>query len=162
MRYQMKQAWLALGDDYSIKDEAGRDIFFVDGRAFSWGDKLSMRHVGGGEVAFIQQKLMSWGPTYEIYRGGELFAVVKKELFTFFKARFSVDVPGPDDYEAEGDFWNREYAFMRGGQQVARISKAFFSWTDTYGIDVAEGEDDVTILAACVVIDLCMYGDKKD
>lgn len=162
MRYQMKQAWLALGDDYSIKDEAGRDIFFVDGRAFSWGDKLSMRHVGGGEVAFIQQKLMSWGPTYEIYRGGELFAVVKKELFTFFKARFSVDVPGPDDYEAEGDFWNREYTFMRGGQQVARISKAFFSWTDTYGIDVAEGEDDVTILAACVVIDLCMYGDKKD
>lgn len=162
MRYQMKQAWLALGDHYSIKDEAGRDIFFVDGRAFSWGDKLSMRHVGGGEVAFIQQKLMSWGPTYEIYRGGELFAVVKKELFTFFKARFSVDVPGPDDYEAEGDFWNREYAFMRGGQQVARISKAFFSWTDTYGIDVAEGEDDVTILAACVVIDLCMYGDKKD
>jgi uncharacterized protein YxjI len=162
MRYQMKQAWLALGDDYSIKDEAGRDIFFVDGRAFSWGDKLSMRHVGGGEVAFIQQKLMSWGPTYEIYRGGELFAVVMKELFTFFKARFSVDVPGPDDYEAEGDFWNREYAFMRGGQQVARISKAFFSWTDTYGIDVAEGEDDVTILAACVVIDLCMYGDKKD
>jgi uncharacterized protein YxjI len=158
----MKQAWLALGDDYSIKDEAGRDIFFVDGRAFSWGDKLSMRHVGGGEVAFIQQKLMSWGPTYEIYRGGELFAVVKKELFTFFKARFSVDVPGPDDYEAEGDFWNREYTFMRGGQQVARISKAFFSWTDTYGIDVAEGEDDVTILAACVVIDLCMYGDKKD
>ncbi len=162
MRYQMKQAWLALGDDYSIKDEAGRDIFFVDGRAFSWGDKLSMRHVGGGEVAFIQQKLMSWGPTYEIYRGGELFAVVKKELFTFFKARFSVDVPGPDDYEAEGDFWNREYAFMRGGQQVARISKAFFSWTDTYGIDVAEGEDDVTILAACVVIDLCMYENKKD
>jgi uncharacterized protein YxjI len=158
----MKQAWLALGDDYSIKDEAGRDVFFVDGRAFSWGDKLSMRHVGGGEVAFIAQKLLSWGPTYEIHRGGELFAVVKKELFTFFKARFHVDVPGPDDYEAEGDFWNREYRFVRSGREVARVSKTFFSWTDTYGIDVAEGEDDVTILAACVVIDLCMFGDKKD
>jgi uncharacterized protein YxjI len=116
---------------------------------------------GGEEVAFIAQKMLSWGPTYEIYRGGQLFAVVKKELFTFFNCRFSVDVPGPDDYEASGDFWDHEYAFVRSGRNVAQVSKRFFSWTDTYGIDVADGEDDVTILAASVVIDLCCHGDKK-
>jgi uncharacterized protein YxjI len=72
-----------------------------------------------------------------------------------------VDVPGPEDYEAEGDFLQHEYAFSRSGQNVAQVSKRFFAWTDTYGIDIAEGEDDVTILAAAVVIDLCCHDDKR-
>jgi uncharacterized protein YxjI len=163
MRYVMQQKWLALGDDYAIKTEDGREAFFVNGRAFSFGDKLSMLRGGRGgpEVAFIAQKLLSWGPTYEIYREGRLFAVVKKELFTFLHCRFHVDVPGPDDYEAEGDFLDREYTFTRGGQRVAEVSKRFFAWTDTYGIDIADGEDDVTLLAAMVVIDLCCHPDRK-
>lgn len=161
MRYQMKQKWLALGDDYVIRDAAGQQAFFVDGRVFSWGNKLSMQDNAGREVAFIQQKLLSWGPTYELYRNGSLFAVMKKQLFTLFKARFMIDVPGPDDYEAEGDFLNLEYIINRTGRTVARISKTFFSWTDTYGIDIVDGEDDITILAACVIIDLCMHPDHK-
>jgi len=42
------------------------------------------------------QKLLSLGPQYEIVSGGETVAVVKKHLFTPFRARFTVDVPGPD------------------------------------------------------------------
>ena len=30
MRYQMKQAVFAWGDDFTIKDDAGADVFFVD------------------------------------------------------------------------------------------------------------------------------------
>jgi uncharacterized protein YxjI len=161
MRYLMNQKWLALGDDFSIKTDDGREAFYVDGRAFSWGDKLSMTDSAGREVAFIAQKLLSWGPTYEIYREGRLFAVVKKELFTFFRCAFTVDVPGPNDYSAEGDFLDHEYTFTRSGRGVAQISKRWFALTDSYGIDIAQGEDDVTLLAATVVIDLCCHGDKK-
>src|SRR5438128_2572614 len=159
MRYVMRQKWLSFGDDYAIKTPDGTEAFYVDGRAFSWGNKLSMR-AGGKQVpwvAFIAQKLLSWGPTYDIYRQGQLFAVVKKELFTFFKCRFHVDVPGPDDYEATGSFLDREYSFERSGRRVAEVSKRFFSWTDTYGVEIADGEDDITILAAVVVIDLCCH-----
>jgi uncharacterized protein YxjI len=28
-----------------------------------------------------------------------------------------------------------------------------FAWADTYGIDIVDGEDDITILATAVVID---------
>ena len=48
----------------------------------------------------VAQKLLSFGPQYEISRGGDTLAVVKKHLFTLFRARFTVDVPGPDDLEA--------------------------------------------------------------
>jgi hypothetical protein len=35
--------------------------------------------------------------------------VAKKHLFTLFRCRFTVDVPGPDDLEAEGSSLEREY-----------------------------------------------------
>ncbi len=160
-RYQMQQKWMSWGDDYIVRDENGRDVFLIDGHAWSFGSKLSFQDMQGRELAFISQQLLAWGATFEIHRGGVLAAVVKKTVFTLFRAEFTVDVPGPGDLIAEGDFWDHEYAFTRHGQVVARVSKAFFSWTDSYGIDVAPGEDDVLIVAAAVVIDQCSHEKKK-
>ena len=161
MRYLMRQHFLSWGDDFTVQDESGQDGFYVDGKAFSLGDQLSFQDMEGHELAFIRQKLLAWGPTYEIYRRGELQAIVKKALFTLFQCRFSVDVPGPDDLEARGSFTDHEYEFERGGSSVAVVSKRWFSWTDTYGVEIAEGEDDILILAATVVIDMACHGDRK-
>ena len=162
MRYVLKQKFWSFGDDFRICDAEGRDAFFVDGRAFSWGDKLSFQDMQRHELAFIRQKLLSWGPTYEIERGGRLLAVVKKKLFTLLRCRFTVDVPGPDDLEAQGSFLDREYAFERHGQVVAEVSKKWFSWTDTYGVDINHGEDPIVILASTVVIDMICHQESKD
>jgi len=35
MRYAMKQKLFSLGDDYRILDEDGRDVYLVDGKAFT-------------------------------------------------------------------------------------------------------------------------------
>jgi uncharacterized protein YxjI len=161
MRYVMKQKLFAFGDDFTIQDESGRDAYFVDGKALSIGDKLSFQDMKGNELAFIKQKLFAWGKTYEIYRSGSLAAVVKKELFTLFKCHFTVDVPGPDDLEATGDFLDHEYQFTRGDRAVASVSKQWFSLRDTYGIDVAEGEDPVLVLASAVVVDMACHADRK-
>ncbi len=160
-RYVMKQDWLSWGTDYTIRNGEGEDLFRVDGRAFSLGDKLTLEEMDGTERALISQKLLAWGPTYEIWKGPALAAVVKKSMFTLFRCEFSIDVPGPDDLLAEGDFWDHEYRFTRGSRVVATVSKRYFSWTDTYGIDVARGEDHVLILASAVVIDLCCHEKKN-
>ncbi len=161
MRYVMKQKLFSWGDDFTIKNETGQDVFFFDGKAFSFGNKLSFQDMQKNELAFIRQKLLAWGPTYEITRNGALAAVVKKHLFTLFRCRFTVDVPGPDDLEAEGNFLDMEYTFTRGYQEVAEVSKRWFSWNDTYGVDIHEGEDDVLILASTVVIDMVCHADQK-
>ena len=153
MRYVIKQEWLSWGDDFHIRNEHDEKMFFVDGRAFSLGSKLSFQNMQGDELAFISQRLMSWGPKYEIHRSGQLYATVSKKLFTFFKCKFEVDIPGPDDLEAEGDFLDHEYQFTRHGRNVAQVSKKWFSWTDTYGVDIEPNEDDVLILASAIVID---------
>jgi len=161
MRYVMKQKFWSWGDDFTISDENSRDVFLVDGRAFSWGDKLSFQDMSGHEVAFIRQKLLSWGPTYEIEVHGQMVAVVKKHLFTFLRCKFTVDVPGPDDLEAQGNFLDHEYTFERSGRAVASVSKQWLSWTDTYGVDIVESNDDVLILASAVVIDMVCHQESK-
>jgi uncharacterized protein YxjI len=157
MRYVMRQKLLAWGDDFEIQNEHGQPAFLVDGKGISLGDQLAFRDLAGTELAFIEQRLLAWGPTYEIHRGGQLVAVVKRELFSLFRHRFTVDVPGPDDLEAEGDFIDHEYVLRRGDRVVATVSKRWFSWTDTYGIEVAEDEDDVLVLASAVVIDMACH-----
>ena len=126
MRYIMRQRILSWGDDFSIKDADGQEVYYIDGKVFSFGNKLSILDRSGAELARINQKLLSIGPRYEIVRGGETVAVVKKHLFTPFRARFTVDVPGPDDLEAHGDFLDHEYVFERGERVVARVSKKWF------------------------------------
>jgi uncharacterized protein YxjI len=152
-RYRMTQKLFAMGDDFTIADAEGHDVFFVDGKAFSLGDKLSFQDMAGNELAFISQRLLSLRKTYEIYRAGQLFAQVRKE-FAFFKNKYTVDIPGPNDYEVTGDFFAHEYEFFRLGRPVARVSKAYFTWADSYGIDIADDEDDITVLATAVCIDL--------
>src|SRR5262249_21756970 len=107
----------------------------------------------------IKQKIFALGRTYEIYRDGSLAAVVKKALFSPLHHRFFVDVPGPGDVEAEGDFLDHEYELRRGEAVVATVSKRWFGFRDTYGIDIADGEDEVLILAAAVVIDQACHPD---
>jgi len=63
--------------------------------------------------------------------------------------------------EAQGDFLDHEYTFERHGEEVAAVSKRWFSWTDTYGVDIAKGDDDVLILASAVVIDMVCHQESK-
>ena len=161
MRYVMRQKLLSLADNFTIKNEQEQDVFLVNGKLFSFGDKLSFQDLAGNELVFIDQRLLNWSPTYELWKQGELLAVVKRELFSFIHHRFTVDVPGPNDLEAEGDFLDHEYMITRGGSVVATVSKRWFSWTDTYGVEVADGEDDVLVLATAVVVDMVCHDDNK-
>lgn len=161
MRYLMKQKLFCWGDDFIIKDDNGNDRFYVDGKAFALGNQLSFQDMQGNELAFIRQKLLSWGPTYEIHRDGKLHAVVKKHLFTFFRCAFTIDVPGPDDIEAQGNFLDKEYTFYRFDGPIAAVSKTWFSFTDTYGVDISPSQDDILLLASTVVIDMVCH-EKKD
>ncbi len=161
MRYLMRQKWLSWGDDFHIQDQDGNDVYFVDGHVLTWGDKFSFQNLQGHELAFVEQQVFSWGPTYHVSLGGLPYATVKKELFTFFHCKFEVDVPGPDDLLAEGDFLEHEYTFTRHGEVVASVSKKWFTWTDTYGIDISPGQSDVLVLAAAVVIDLVCHDNRN-
>lgn len=111
-------------------------------------------------MAFISQKILSFRPRYRIYIDGNLFAEVNKE-FSWFSKKFLLDVPGPNDYSIDGSFWKHDYTFTRRSRAVATVSKDFWGWTDSYGVEVEEGEDVVSILCACIVIDQVLADDSN-
>lgn len=162
MRYVMRKKLFSLGADFTIRDADGNDAFFVDGKVLSLRDRLIFQDMRGNELVVVQRKLLSWGPTYEIYHAGELQAVVKESLFTLFGHRFTVDdSSGPADLEAAGNFTNHQYTFTRGGQPVAQVSESWFSIADSYGVDIADGQNDVLILACTVVIERCQEQSQR-
>jgi uncharacterized protein YxjI len=157
MKLLMKQKLLAIGDDYTVKDETGRERYYVDGRVLTIRDTLVIEDMEGQELARVRERILAWGETWDVLRNGRTAAVVHKKLFTLVRCAFTIEVPGPDDLIAQGDLFEREYTFTRGSRKVGEVSKRWFKLTDTYGIDVSEDEDDVLILAAAVVIEQCCH-----
>lgn len=153
MRYQMREEMFAIGDDYWIEADGGQPAFKVDGKTLRIRNTFVLETPAGDEVFTIQKKLLSVRETMEIERNGEAVATVKKALMTPLRDRFSIGVEDGEDMEARGNIVEHEYEIERGGDKVARVSKRWFRMRDTYGIEIAEGQDDALILAVMVCID---------
>jgi len=59
---------------------------------------------------------------------------------------------GPD-LRVQGNIVDHEYTIEQDGAKVAEVSKRWFRVRDTYGVEVAPGENDVLILAITAVLD---------
>jgi len=159
MLYQLKSCLLSYSN-YQIQDENGDAIYQIKGKFWSFGHNLSFETSDGVQIGEIRQKLMAFMPRYDLYVGTKLYASIRKE-FTWFKKSFTLDIPGPNDYTIQGNFWDYEYVFTRKKRTVATVSKKFLSLTDAYGVETEKGEDDVAILAAVVAINMCRRDEKS-
>jgi uncharacterized protein YxjI len=65
----------------------------------------------------------------------------------------SVSVEDGPDLEVKGNIVDHEYKIEADGEQVADVSKRWFRIADTYGVEVAPGQNDVLLLAVTAVID---------
>ena len=152
-KYRMRERVFAIGDDFWIEDDAGERAFKVDGKALRIRKTLVLEDRSGAELLRIQEKKLRVRDTMEIERDGRTVATVKKALITPFRERFSIEVEGGEDMEAKGNVVDHEYKIERDGKKVAEVSKRWFRIRDTYGIEVAAGEEDALLLAVTVCID---------
>jgi uncharacterized protein YxjI len=153
-KYRMREKLFAIGDDFWIEDENGDRAFKVDGKALRIRKTLVLEDPSGAELFTVQEKKLHIRDTMDIERGGKTAARVKKALITPLRERFSIEVEGAEDLEAKGNIVDHEYKIERDGKRVAEVSKRWFRVRDTYGIEIAPGEeDDALILAATVCID---------
>jgi uncharacterized protein YxjI len=157
-KYRMREKLFAIGDDYWIEDEEGERAFKVDGKAMRIRKTLILEDPSGAELFKVQEKKLHIRDTMDIERGGETVATVKKALITPLRDRFSVEVEGGEDMEAKGNIVDHEYKIERGGDKVAEVSKRWFRIRDTYGIEIAPGQDDALVLAVTVCIDQMTRG----
>jgi uncharacterized protein YxjI len=152
-KYQMREKMFAIGDDFWIETDGGERAFRVNGKALRIRDTLVLETPDGDAVFTIQEKKLSVRDKMEIERDGHTVATVKKALVSPLRDRFSIGVEGGEDMEAKGNIVDHEYKIERGGDKVAEVSKRWFRVRDTYGIEIAEGQEDALILAVTVCID---------
>jgi uncharacterized protein YxjI len=154
MRYVIREKFFRITEDSIIQSEDGSPIFEVKGKLFSLHHTLVLQDLAGNELATVNKQLISITPKFHITRHGQEAATVRKNLISPFVDRFTVDIPGPDDLHVTGSIFEHNFTMERKGSVVATVSKRWVALTDTYGVETAEGEDDVLILAVVLAIDL--------
>ncbi len=152
-RYRMREKLFAIGDDYWIETDDGRHAFKVNGKALRMRKTFVLEDPDGSELLKVQEKKLHIRDTMEIEREGTTVATIKKALITPLRDRFAIELEDGGELSAKGNIVDHEYEVERDGQKIAEISKRWFRVRDTYGIEVAPGENDALILAAAVCID---------
>jgi len=157
-RYQMRQNLVSIGDDFWIENDRGERVYKVDGKALRIRQTLIFENPQGQELAKIQERMLRVKDTMEIEGpNGETLATIKKALITPLRERWTVNVGTGPDMEVQGNILDHEYTIESGGQKVAEVSKKWFRIADSYGVEVAPGQNDLLILAATVAVDMMAH-----
>src|SRR5947209_8745295 len=149
----MREKLFSIGDDFWIETEQGERAFKVNGKALRLRDTFVLEAPSGQELFKIQEKKLHIRDTMKIERDGDTVATIKKALITPLRDRFAIELEDGAELSAKGNIVDHEYEIERDGNKIAEISKHWFRIRDTYGIEIAAGENDALILAAAVCID---------
>jgi uncharacterized protein YxjI len=156
--YKLRERLLSIGDDYWIEDAEGQKAYRVDGKALRLRKTLFLEDRDGRRICKIQERKLRIRDTMEIEDpDGERIAMIRKALITPLRDRFSVEMADGPELDVKGNILDHEYEIERDGEKIAEVSKKWLRLRDTYGIEVAEGEDDAVILAIAVAIDVMSH-----
>ncbi|MFL5822674.1 MAG: LURP-one-related/scramblase family protein [Solirubrobacteraceae bacterium] len=152
-RYRMREKLFSIGDDYWIETDDGKRAFKVNGKALRIRKTFILESPQGEELLKIQERRLTIRDTMKVEQGGHTVATIKKALVSPLRHRFAINVEGGEDLSAKGNITAHEYRIERDGKRVAEVSKRWFRIRDTYGIEIAPGENDALILATTVCIE---------
>ena len=160
-RYQMRQRMISIGDDYEIENDRGEHVFRVDGKALRVRKTLLFEDTQGRELCKIQERRLRAKDSMEIEDpSGNRLAMVKKAMIAPLRDRWVVKIEDGPDLHVQGNIVDHEYTIERDNDRVAEISKRWFRVRDTYGVEVAPGEQDILILAVTSAIDEMAHPDR--
>jgi uncharacterized protein YxjI len=161
MRFLVREKIFAIGDDFWVTDEQGNQVFLVDGKALRIRETFELKDQSGAIVATIHKKMLAFRDTMEIERDGAVIATVKKALVSPLHHRSIVELPGDGELEAVGNIVDKEFEIRSGRQVLAQISRSWFRIRDTYGVDVAPGQDDALMLSIAVCLDRIHHDEEE-
>jgi uncharacterized protein YxjI len=157
-RYKIRQKLISIGDDFWIENAKGQKVFKVDGKVLRIRKTLVFEDVNGKALIQIKERLLTIKDTLVIEdAGGKDLAVVKKALIAPLRDRWTVRIKNGPDLSVHGNIFDLEYTIKQGRRKVAQVSKKWFAITDSYSVDIADGQNDILILAVAIAIDMMAH-----
>ena len=161
-RYKIRQKLMSIGDDFWIEDGDGKRVFKIDGKALRLRKTLIFEDMAGTKLAKIQERLLAIKDTMAVEDAeGNQMAVIKKGLIAPLGDHWTVKVRKGPDLDVQGNILDLEYSIMQRHKKIAEVSKKWLSMTDTYGVEIDDGQNDVLILAVAIAIDMMAHDEDK-
>ena len=145
----IKQKVLSLSGKFSVKDAEENEVYFVEGSFMQIPKTFSIVDVARQEVAMITKKTFSFLPTFFVEVHGQVTVTIKKE-FSFLKARYTIDAAG---IEVRGNWWDMDFEVYQNGEPIGAVSKKWFTWGDSYQLNILDDEMEPLLVALVVTID---------
>ncbi|MCG1022750.1 LURP-one-related/scramblase family protein [Sutcliffiella horikoshii] len=150
----IKQKVFSISEKFTVKDQQENDIYFVEGSFLRLPKTFSILNPKREEVALITKKMFTFLPKFMVEVNGQEILTINKE-FSFLKARYTIDAAG---IEVRGNWWDMDFQVLQHGKIVGEVSKKWFTWGDSYHVQIQEEEMETIVLAIVVAID-CVKAD---
>ncbi|MFC7687781.1 LURP-one-related/scramblase family protein [Ureibacillus sp. GCM10028918] len=151
----IKQKVFSLSGKFTVKDQQENDVYYVEGSFMQIPKTFSIMNTTRDEVALITKKVFSFLPIFFVEVNGKEAITIKKE-FSFFKPRYTIDAAG---IEVQGNWWDMDFQILQHGEIVGTVSKKWFTWGDSYEVQILDDAMEAVIIALVVAID-CVKADQ--
>ncbi|WP_329034166.1 LURP-one-related family protein [Streptomyces sp. NBC_01725] len=151
MKYLVRDKIFAIGDDYWIEDERGRQAFLVDGKALRLRDTLELKDPQGRVLVTLRQKLLSLRDAMTLERDGESLATIRKKKLSLLRNHYRVTLADGTELDVSGRILDREFAIEYDGELLAHVSRKWFRMRETYAVNVIRDDADPSLLIAVAV-----------
>jgi uncharacterized protein YxjI len=163
MRYLVRERLFSIREDFWITDEHGNRAFFVEAKFLSLHHTLKLEDPSKRTLAEIKHRLVTFTDAMEVEHDGRVVATVHRAVFSPLHHRAKIDLhhDGGGHWEAVGNIIDKDFEINDGHRPVARISRKWFRVRDTYGVEVAPGENDALIIAIAVCLDRIHHDEEE-
>lgn len=162
MKYVVHDKIFAIGDDYWIEDESGRQAFLVDGKALRMRDTLELKDPDGMVLITLREKMFSLRDAMKIERDGETLATIHRKRLSLLRNHYRVTLAEGTELDVSGKILDREFAVEYDGELLAHISRRWFRVRETYTVNVVREDADPPLMIAVAVCVIRMEEKERD
>lgn len=147
----IKQKVFKITDHYPVMDSYNNTVYLVDEEFKFWGKTIHVTKPDGSHVFTIDREMFRLMYHFvATFNDGK--RILLKNKFRLF--HLGIDVIS-DDYQLtlEGDFFALNFEVFSHTNKVGHIYSKWFSWGDTFVIDVMDPTFEEELLALMIMVD---------
>lgn len=156
MKLYIKEKRFSWRDQLLVQDEQNELVYKIKSERISIGDKVHIYDHNEEEILSIEEKKIGFAPKYSIYQNGEKIAAVK-QMENLVASDYKIEKV---NWKIKGNVEEEDYEIKAGFNKIASFKKKWFSYGDSYVLDIKEEQD--ALLALGIVIAIwCLQLERK-
>lgn len=148
MKLYIKQKVFTLGEEFEVRDANNNTVFYCKGSFFKIPKSFQILDKNHNHVGTVEKEFMTLLPRYTISDLNRTITLRKN--FTFIFASYTIDNIA---WELSGNFTGHNYQLLHGDIIIMSLTKHWFTWGDSYELDIKDDNDMVLALGISLAID---------